>query len=207
MQLYFEKFLNKPIEPEYYVDKTAEIDLRVKFLKPFANHKLLKFIHLNKKFKPHYVKAFYCNLELTVAEFLMWLSLVIMTLLHTLVWNPMGWVPLLQNHLIMIEFHLCNSFPSLFLIRLVWRISTLAKLSLICGFYTRLLLKFSIGNQRIRLGMMILTLSNMGTSFRLHIWFGKIHHLKDSSFQGESKQVLVFHIFCSDDSGAQWYCV
>ncbi|CAI8588780.1 unnamed protein product [Vicia faba] len=39
--------------------------LREKFLKPFSNHNLLKFIGLSKKFNPDYVKAFYCNLELT----------------------------------------------------------------------------------------------------------------------------------------------
>lgn len=40
--------------------------MRAKFLKPFVDHKLLKFIGLNKKFNPGHVKAFYCNLEQTL---------------------------------------------------------------------------------------------------------------------------------------------
>lgn len=48
LKLYFEKFLNKPIEPDYYVNKSAKVDLRVKFLQPFAEHDLLRFIGLNK---------------------------------------------------------------------------------------------------------------------------------------------------------------
>lgn len=57
--------MNKPIGLEYYVDKSAEIDLRSKFYKPFDNHKLPKFIGSNKKFNPDLVKAFYCKLEQT----------------------------------------------------------------------------------------------------------------------------------------------
>lgn len=68
LKLYSKKFLNKPIEHEYYVDKTAEVDLRVKFLKPFSNHKLMNFICLNKKFNPHHVNTFYCNIELTTTR-------------------------------------------------------------------------------------------------------------------------------------------
>lgn len=48
MKLYSEKFLNKHIESEYYVNNTFEVELRAKFLKPFSNHKLLKFIGMNK---------------------------------------------------------------------------------------------------------------------------------------------------------------
>lgn len=53
------------IELEYFVDKSVESDLKVKFLQSFSKHMLLKFIGFNKKFNPHHVKAFYCNLELT----------------------------------------------------------------------------------------------------------------------------------------------
>lgn len=35
------------------------------FLKPFGNHKLLKFIRLNRKFNPDHVKSFYCNLKVS----------------------------------------------------------------------------------------------------------------------------------------------
>lgn len=61
--------MNKLIELEYNVDKTSEVELRAKFLKLFANQKLLKFIGLNKKCNLDHVKAFYCNLELTTIGF------------------------------------------------------------------------------------------------------------------------------------------
>lgn len=35
LKVYSEKFLNKPIELEYYVDTSSEIEFRAKFLKPF----------------------------------------------------------------------------------------------------------------------------------------------------------------------------
>lgn len=41
--------------------------MRAKFLKSFAKEKLLKFIGMNKKYKPDYVKSFYYNLVLTPA--------------------------------------------------------------------------------------------------------------------------------------------
>lgn len=66
LKLYSEKFLNKHIESEYYVNNTFEVELRAKFLKPFSNHKLLKFIGMNKKYNPNHVKNFYCNLEQTL---------------------------------------------------------------------------------------------------------------------------------------------
>lgn len=53
------------IDPKYYVDATTEIELRAKFFKPFADHNLLKFIRLNKKYNPNYLKAFYYNLVRT----------------------------------------------------------------------------------------------------------------------------------------------
>lgn len=65
LKVYSEKFLNKPIELEYYVDTSSEIEFRAKFLKPFPDHKLLKFIGLNKIFNPNHVKEFYYNLERT----------------------------------------------------------------------------------------------------------------------------------------------
>lgn len=72
-------FLNKPIEHECYVDKTSKVVLREKILKLFADRKLLKFIGLNKRYNPDYVKAFYCNLEQTP------LGLIIVILLFILV--------------------------------------------------------------------------------------------------------------------------
>lgn len=65
LKLFHAKFLNMPIKREYYVDKISDFEFRAKFLKSFDNHKLLKFIGLNKRYNPHHVKAFYCNLEKT----------------------------------------------------------------------------------------------------------------------------------------------
>ena len=65
LQLNQEKFLNKLIDPECHVDASAEIELRAKFLKPFSNHNLLKFLGLNKKYNSDYVKVLYCNLVQT----------------------------------------------------------------------------------------------------------------------------------------------
>ncbi|KAL5079452.1 hypothetical protein RYX36_007873 [Vicia faba] len=53
LQCYVKEFLNKPVEYEYYIV--------VKFLAPLKEHKLLKFVSLNKKFNSDLVKAFYCN--------------------------------------------------------------------------------------------------------------------------------------------------
>ncbi|CAI8592780.1 unnamed protein product [Vicia faba] len=66
LKWYHYNFLNKPIDPEYYVDSIFETESRGKFLKLYANHDLLKFIGLSKKFNPGHVNAFYCNLELTI---------------------------------------------------------------------------------------------------------------------------------------------
>ncbi|KAL5082020.1 hypothetical protein RYX36_010441 [Vicia faba] len=68
LKWYHDNFLNKPIDPEYYVDSIFETESRGKFLKLYANHDLLKFIGLSKKFNPGHVKAFYCNLELTIVR-------------------------------------------------------------------------------------------------------------------------------------------
>ncbi|CAI8606179.1 unnamed protein product [Vicia faba] len=61
-QLYQEKLTNKPVDIEYYVDASVKVELKENFVKLFANHKLLKFIGLKKKYNLDYVKAFYCNL-------------------------------------------------------------------------------------------------------------------------------------------------
>lgn len=50
LQVYQEKFLNKLVDPEYYVDSSIEVELRDKFLKPFGFHHLLKLIGLNRKY-------------------------------------------------------------------------------------------------------------------------------------------------------------
>ncbi|KAL5072979.1 hypothetical protein RYX36_011963 [Vicia faba] len=68
LKVYHKKFLNKLVEPEYYVDNTLETELRAKFLKTFIDNNLLKFIGLRNKFNPDHVKAFYCNLVRTTAE-------------------------------------------------------------------------------------------------------------------------------------------
>ncbi|CAI8589839.1 unnamed protein product [Vicia faba] len=65
LKWYHENFLNKPVDPEYYVDATSKVESREKILKQFANHNLLKFIGMSKKFNHYHVNAFYCNLELT----------------------------------------------------------------------------------------------------------------------------------------------
>ncbi|KAI5408144.1 hypothetical protein KIW84_054109 [Lathyrus oleraceus] len=65
LRVYQERILNRLVDPEYYVDVNAEIELRDKFLKPFADHKLLKFIGLNKKHNMDYVKSLYYNLVRT----------------------------------------------------------------------------------------------------------------------------------------------
>lgn len=65
---YIEEFLNKPIEFEYYVNRSAEFELEVNFLKPLLNYKLLKFIGLDKKFNPDHVRAFYYNLKVSSNE-------------------------------------------------------------------------------------------------------------------------------------------
>lgn len=65
LQRYQEMFFKKLVDPEYYVDLSAEVELRAKFLKPFGDHNLLKFTGMKKKYNPNYVKAFYYNLELT----------------------------------------------------------------------------------------------------------------------------------------------
>ncbi|KAI5422450.1 hypothetical protein KIW84_045771 [Lathyrus oleraceus] len=67
LQKYKDKFLYKHVDPEYFVDSTAEIELKTNFLKPFVNHHLLKFIGMKRKHNPDCVKAFYCNLEITHA--------------------------------------------------------------------------------------------------------------------------------------------
>ncbi|KAL5099949.1 hypothetical protein RYX36_004276 [Vicia faba] len=68
---YTNKFLNKPIESEYYVDKIVEskLKLKLKFIKHFENHKLLQYIGLNKKYNQHYLKEFNCNLKLADTKF------------------------------------------------------------------------------------------------------------------------------------------
>lgn len=65
LQLYQEKFLNKLIDPECHVDASPEIKLRSKFLKPFSNHNLLKFLGPNKKYNSDYVKVLYYNIVQT----------------------------------------------------------------------------------------------------------------------------------------------
>lgn len=65
LQKYQDKFLYKPVDPEYYVDAISDIELRTNFLKPFADNHLMKFIGMKSKYNLDYVKAFYCNLELT----------------------------------------------------------------------------------------------------------------------------------------------
>lgn len=65
LQKYQDNFHYKPVDPEYFVNATTEVELKTKFLKPFANNNLLKFIGMKRKYNPDYVKAFYFNLELT----------------------------------------------------------------------------------------------------------------------------------------------
>lgn len=67
LKLYKEQFTNKSIDHEYHVDASAEVEVRAKFLKPFDDHKLLKFIGLIKKYNHDYVKAFYYNLVRTLS--------------------------------------------------------------------------------------------------------------------------------------------
>lgn len=47
---YVEHFLNKPSEAEYYVDKAAETEIGIDFLKTFKNYNLLKFIRLHMRY-------------------------------------------------------------------------------------------------------------------------------------------------------------
>lgn len=65
LEKYIDKFLYKPVDPEYYVNSSAKADLKIRFLKPFTNNNLLSFICMNMKYNPEYVKEFYRNLELT----------------------------------------------------------------------------------------------------------------------------------------------
>lgn len=60
------KFLNKPVESEYFVNKLVETELGIKFLAPLEKHKLLKFISMNKKFDHDLIRYFNCNLTVTV---------------------------------------------------------------------------------------------------------------------------------------------
>lgn len=66
LQKYQDKLLYKPVDPRYFIDSTAEVELKTKFLKPFADNNLLTFIGMKRKYNPDLVKAFYCNLELTI---------------------------------------------------------------------------------------------------------------------------------------------
>lgn len=66
LQVYQKKFLNNPVASEYYVGSSSKVELKAKFFKPFSFHHLLKFIGLNKKYNPDYVKVFYCNMVKTL---------------------------------------------------------------------------------------------------------------------------------------------
>ena len=66
LQVYQKKFLNNPVASEYYVGSSSKVELKAKFLKPFSFHHMLKFIGLNKKYNPDYVKVFYCNMVKTL---------------------------------------------------------------------------------------------------------------------------------------------
>lgn len=56
LKRYVKYFFNKPVESEYFVTKSTESEEGIKFLKPLEQHKLLKFIRLNRKFNPDNVK-------------------------------------------------------------------------------------------------------------------------------------------------------
>lgn len=64
-KIFFEIFLNKSHDQESYVTKQVETTLKMDFLQMFENHKLLKFLGINKKFNSDHVKSFYCDVKST----------------------------------------------------------------------------------------------------------------------------------------------
>lgn len=63
MKKFSELYSEKACEPKLYIIKEADQKPKLDFLKHFDKYKLLPFLDLNKKYNPHHVNSFYCNVH------------------------------------------------------------------------------------------------------------------------------------------------